>query len=196
MNKTKNAFQYLAQSLSKLNKLSLPAVILISSIVIGGFIYASQVSKQRSIERQQQIKIEQERQDQLTAELKEQRVKEEAEQALNTCITNAESNYSDRWHKECKAQGKLTNRCIDINELSFDEYLEKYGLTIEGYVKERNLKPTDPDSTISVRLTASLDYIKRASEECSCRLLVGTADRFNESLEKDKTECIKRYPPK
>lgn len=47
--------------MEKLNKLSLPAVILIASIILGGFYYASQVNKQRSIEKQQQIKIEQEK---------------------------------------------------------------------------------------------------------------------------------------
>jgi len=182
--------------MEKLNKLSLPVVILIASIVIGGFVYASQVSKQRSIERQQQIKIEQERQDQLTTELKEQQAKEEAEQALNTCIANADSNYSDRWRRECKAQGKLTNKCIDVNELSFDDYLKKYGLTAEQYAKERNLTPTNPDDPASVRTSARLDYIFKRPDECSCRLLVSTADRFDEDLEKNKAECIKRYPPK
>ena len=43
--------------LDKINKLTLPAVILIASIIIGGFIYASQVSKQKSIERQQILKM-------------------------------------------------------------------------------------------------------------------------------------------
>lgn len=179
--------------LEKLNKLSLPAVILIASLILGGFFYASQVNKQRSIERQQEIKIEQEKQ-----------AKKEAQQALNTCITNATVNYSDRWYRECKAQGKLTSKCIDINELSFDEYLKKYNLTIEEYTRERNLTPDprmrdliprDPDDPYSVVwITASFDYIKRASEECSCRLLASTADRFNEGLEKDKAECFKRYP--
>ena len=42
--------------LEKLNKLSLPVVILIASLILGGFYFASQVNKQRSIERQQQIK--------------------------------------------------------------------------------------------------------------------------------------------
>lgn len=182
--------------MEKFNKLSLPAVILIASIVLGGLFYASQVSKQRSIEKQQQIKIEQEKQDQLAKDIKEQQAKEEAEQALNTCIANAKSNYSDRWHSECKAQGKLTSKCIDINELSFDEYLKKYGLTAKQYARERNLTPSDPDNPVSVRLSASADYYLKRPDECSCRLLTSTADRFNESLEKDKAECFKRYPQK
>ena len=45
----------------KINKLTLPATILIASIVLGGFFYASQVNKQRSIERQQQIKLQDDR---------------------------------------------------------------------------------------------------------------------------------------
>lgn len=181
--------------LEKLNKLSLPAVILIASIVIGGFIFATQVIKQQSIERQQQIKMEQEKQE----ELKEQQTKEEAEQALNACIADAESNYFDRWHRECKAQGKLTSKCIDIKELSFDEYLKKYGLTAEQYARERNLKPTDydaPNDPTSVRFLASLDYKLKRQVECSCRLTSIYADRFNESRDKDKAVCFKRYPQK
>ncbi|MDD3969953.1 MAG: hypothetical protein PHI91_02055 [Candidatus Pacebacteria bacterium] len=182
--------------LEKLNKLSLPVVILIVIPVLGGFIFVTQIIKQQSIERQQEIKIENDKQEQLTKELKEQQAKEEAEQALNTCISNAEENYSDRWHRECKEQGKLTSKCIDINELAFDEYLKKYELTIEQYAKERNLTPTDPDVPASVHFSAILDYLRRAIIECSCRLSLSTADRFNESLEKAKVECFKRYPQK
>jgi len=40
------------------NKLVLPICILLGCIIIGGFIYASQVSKQKSIEKQQQIDLQ------------------------------------------------------------------------------------------------------------------------------------------
>ena len=40
--------------IEKINKLSLPATILIASIILGGFYYASQINKQKFIERQQQ----------------------------------------------------------------------------------------------------------------------------------------------
>jgi len=180
----------------KINKLTLPATILIASIVLGGFFYASQVNKQHSIERQQEIKIETEKQDQLAKELKEQQAKEEAEQALNTCITDAEESYHSQWDKECKTLGELTSKCIDVNELSYDEYLKKYGLTSEEYVRQRSLAPTDPNDPASVRFSATLDYIFKRPSECSCRLPISTADRFSESLEKDKTECFKRYPQK
>ena len=49
--------------LKKLNKLLLPATLIIASIILGGFYFGSQVNKQRSIERQQEVKIEQERQE-------------------------------------------------------------------------------------------------------------------------------------
>ncbi len=48
-------------SLGKLNNLSLPATILIASIILGGLYYVSEVNKQKSIEKQQQIKIGQEK---------------------------------------------------------------------------------------------------------------------------------------
>jgi len=47
--------------MDKINKLTLPATIIIASIILGGFFYASQVNKQHSIERQQQIKLQDDR---------------------------------------------------------------------------------------------------------------------------------------
>lgn len=168
-------------------KITLPITIIISSIILGGFYYASQVGKQKSIEKQQRIEIEQKQQEQLDKELKEKQAKEEIEQALNICIDNANDDYSDRWHRECKAQGKLTSRCIDIKELSFDDYLKKYNLSIDEYKAQRNI-------TDDGRFAPLSDYLNRRVDECSCRLVLSTADRFNESLEKDKAECFKRYP--
>ena len=49
--------------IEKVNKLTLPATILIASLVLGGFYYANQINKQNSIERQQQIKLEAEKQE-------------------------------------------------------------------------------------------------------------------------------------
>lgn len=44
--------------MDKTNKLLLPVTILIASIILGGFFYASQVNKQRSIEKQLEIKLQ------------------------------------------------------------------------------------------------------------------------------------------
>ena len=45
--------------MEKFNKLTLPAVILIASVILGALFFATQVIKQQSIEKQQQIKIKQ-----------------------------------------------------------------------------------------------------------------------------------------
>lgn len=97
------------QIIDKVNKLSLPAVILIASIILGGFYYASATNKQKSIERQQKAKIEQDEQELLAKELKKQGIKEQAEQALNSCLATADELYAYFWDKECKGQGKLEN---------------------------------------------------------------------------------------
>lgn len=175
--------------MEKINKLSLPAVILIASLILGGFFYASQVNKQRSIERQQEVKIEQEKRDQLAKEPKEQQAREEAEQALNTCLGNAGENYSNNWYRDCKARGALTSKCIELKELTYKEYLKKYGLTTdEEYKRQRGI--TDDNF-----FSGLLDYAKR-QDECSCGLPLDLADRNNKSLQDDKDECFKKYPQK
>lgn len=168
---------YMSKIVEKFNKLSLPAVILIASIILGGFYYASQVNKQKSIERQQYIKIEQEKQEQLDKELKEQQIKEEVEQALNTCISDANENYSNQWYTECKSQGKITNKCVSLKKMSFDEY-----------IKQKNI-PKDKS------FDAIFDFAKE-KEECSCSLPLDLADRVNKSLQNGKDECFKKYPQK
>jgi hypothetical protein len=42
--------------MNKLNKLSLQSTIIVGCLILGGFYYASQTSKQKSIEKQEQIK--------------------------------------------------------------------------------------------------------------------------------------------
>lgn len=166
--------------IKKLNKLSLPTVILIASLIVGGFYYASEVNKQQSIERQQQIKIEQEKQDQLTKELKEQEAKTKAEQALNTCIANAEESSSNFWNSECKAKGLLSNKCILLLDMTFDEY-----------VKQNNIPSVKEN--LDENLKAVGDFYKQ-KRECSCLLPTYNADRVDESLKRAKDECFKKYP--
>ncbi len=50
--------------MNKLNKLSLPTTIIISSLILGVFFYATEVNKQNSIERQQRIKLQDDKQQQ------------------------------------------------------------------------------------------------------------------------------------
>lgn len=70
-----------------INKLSLPVTILIASIILGGFYYASQAYKQKSIERQQENAIEQKKQEQLVEQEKIER------EILEKCGKIAHQNY-------------------------------------------------------------------------------------------------------
>ena len=84
--------------MEKLNKLSLPATILIASIILGGFYFASQVSKQRSIERQQQIKIEQDKADEVFSNnLKCQTLLKDLRQRWNNVV----GIYYSEWQNTC-----------------------------------------------------------------------------------------------
>jgi len=79
----------------KISKLTLPFTILIASLVLGGFFYASQVNKQRSIERQQEIKLQDDRRIQ---EAKvEQEKKEYVARRKNECYGLYEKER-DKWN--------------------------------------------------------------------------------------------------
>jgi len=60
--------------MDKINKLTLPATILIASIIIGGFYYASELNKQKSIERQQLAELQAQKQ---TEQIKSEQEKKE-----------------------------------------------------------------------------------------------------------------------
>jgi len=170
----------MAKTIDKINKLALPATIIIASLILGGFFYASQVNKQRSIERQQQVEIEQKKQEQLAKELKEQEAKEEAEQTLSSCINEAEERYSDQWYRECKGQGRLTDRCISLHEMTFDEYAEQNNI------------PSGAEN-LEKRLDAIADFYDEI-DECSCRLPESYADDIGDYRDKLKDECFRKYP--
>jgi|GEM_PF-2627049 len=170
-------------------KLILPITILLASLIVGGFYYASEINKQQSIERQQQIKIEYEQQKQSEKEFKERQILEEAkkveeeqEEALNLCLSNADESYSKQWYMECKRLGKLTNRCIEFNEMTYEEYSEQNPIP-EGLSREDLL------GAISNR---SKEFSKKKSD-CSCALPISLAESVDEDLDRNKNECYKRY---
>lgn len=136
--------------------------------------------------KKEEARLEQQRQEQLAKEFKEreeqekeQQEKEEAKQALEACIANAETGYHNEWKEECKARGKLTSRCISLLDMTFEEYAEQNNI---------------PDDAIE-RITARLDFYNE-QDECSCSLPLSIADRVNETLQKNKDYCLKRYPIK
>ncbi len=57
--------------MDKINKLSLPATILIGSIILGCFYYTVESNKQASIEKQQRVKAEQDKKEYIAKRSKE-----------------------------------------------------------------------------------------------------------------------------
>lgn len=74
--------------MNKINKLSLPATILIASVILGGFYYATEVNKQRSIERQQEIKLENDKR------IEQEKASKDAAEAMQKklCVSEAQDN--------------------------------------------------------------------------------------------------------
>jgi len=93
--------------MDKLNKLYLPATIIVASLILGGFFYASQVNKQQSIERQQDIKLQEDRQQQdFKNTLDQLKLKQDECEALSTGVKKKWNNvvgvkYDDDLWKEC-----------------------------------------------------------------------------------------------
>lgn len=93
--------------MKKKYKLSLPATVLISSIILGIFIYASQVNKQKSIERQQEVNLREERRQQDLENAREElKLKQDECKALSSGVMKKWNNVmgvtydGDIW-KEC-----------------------------------------------------------------------------------------------
>ena len=107
------------------SKLILPITILLGCIILGGFYYASQLSKQRSIEKQQQIDLQ--------AKAKADQVKMEADEikadldkaTLQTKLEQEKKEYIAKRKKDCyeiyEKEGEKYN-----NVESFD-YVETCG---------------------------------------------------------------------
>lgn len=122
------------------------------------------------IPQRENAKIQLQKQEQLKKELKEKEVmqtKEEAKQALNSCLSQADINGNNFWNRECEGQGLLSQSCIDFLAKGTDIYYDK---------------------------TMTADEIKKKLVECSCRLPQYNADRVSQSVKDDKAECFKKYP--
>jgi nitrogen fixation-related uncharacterized protein len=92
--------------MSKQNKSLLPIAIIIASIILGGFFYATQKNKQDSIERQQGVKLQEEgKQYEAEKALEELKLKQEECKALLVEIKKKGGNvigitYNEIW-REC-----------------------------------------------------------------------------------------------
>ena len=97
------------KTISKIDKLILPVAIVVASLILGGFFYATQVNKQRSIEKQLEIKMEdKKREDEARAE---QTKKEYVAKRSGECYSiyekereafnNVEGNFYNEADDEC-----------------------------------------------------------------------------------------------
>lgn len=189
------------------NKLLLPATIIIASIILGGFFYACQVNKQkqtklasmrlkigRKIIELEPIRVK------IGRELKElekgkaldssfskssnfKRWSDKYEKmegleeriAFEGCIFLAIEDYDNDWKNECKSGGLLTSECIALNKMTADEYAKKNNI---------------PDNDISWK--THKNFFKQL-DKCSCSLPSAIADRINETFNRNKDKCLKRY---
>lgn len=114
------------------NKLVLPISILIASIILGGFFYATQINKQKSIERQQILKqMEDRRIEEMRTE------KERAENEAKVEQEKAKENFSN--NLKCQILLKdLKQRWNNVVGIYYDEWqntcIVKY--TKDGETKE------------------------------------------------------------
>ncbi len=127
-----------------INKISLPIAIIISAVILGGFVFATQVIKSKSIERQQQIKIEEEWDKEgreVIRKIKQEREEREREEELvlnlNNCLYEATRKGEWCWYLYCKEIGEdpdkncslpheLAVRCNDIGKEAKEDCFKKY----------------------------------------------------------------------
>ena len=105
---------------SKLNKVTLPIAILIAGVILGSFYFATQVNKQHSIEKQQELQLEQEH--------KEYIAKRKSE-CYNIYLQEKKTswNVEDYFYRE-KGYGLLKD---DVCEIQYRNYNWKEGDPLE-----------------------------------------------------------------
>ena len=119
--------------INKINKPSLPATIIIASLILGSFFYASQVNKQRSIERQQEIKLQEARR--IEGVEAEQEHKEYVAKRKMECYEIYEKER-DKWNN---VESNFYNKEKDVCEISYEN--NKYNEAIcEEELKEYDTK--------------------------------------------------------
>lgn len=121
--------------MEKLNKLSLPATILIASIILGGFYYASEANKQASIERQQQLEL-QAKQAQQQADLQAKKdedatiASQKSQEAFqkSLCVSQAMQEAEDFYKANCSFGCKDGQYYVANYDNSYSTCLQSKGL--------------------------------------------------------------------
>lgn len=130
-------------------------------------IQQSQLEQQNKLDLQKQ-QVEQNQQEQTTRK-----------QKLDACLSDAFSSYSETWYSNCKSLGRLTDNCISLHDMTF-----------EDYAKQNNIPSMTEDST--KYWAAWTDFYKKRND-CSCLLPTSNADSYNKTLADDKALCAKLY---
>jgi uncharacterized protein HemX len=110
------------------NKLALPIAIMLASLVLGGFYYAGEVSKQRSVERQQLLELQEKHSELEAKELEDKKI---ADQKA-ACVSEAQQNAIELNKERC-ARGEY---CISGDgaylvgqyDTSYNTCLQEHGL--------------------------------------------------------------------
>lgn len=110
--------------MDKINKLTLPATILIASIILGGFYYVGQINKQKSIEKQQDDKIAQEKR----IEQKAESQKEVEVFQKSICVNEAEQNAQELYKENCTYDCKTGYYFIANYDNAYSRCLQRKGL--------------------------------------------------------------------
>jgi len=122
--------------MNKLNKLLLPATIIIASLILGGFFYASQVNKQLSIERQQEIKLQDDRR--AEEQKAEQEKKEYTAKRKMECydIEQRErknfNNVIDSFYQEMRDVCYIHYKTSDYDRYTKEDCKQEFGMTPLG----------------------------------------------------------------
>ncbi len=162
-------------SIGKINKISLPVAIIISSLILGGFFYINQVRKQKFSEKQQ--------------------IKEEQNQAydrlsLATCLLDVSENEVKQWYTACKKVGGLTEECVLLNEMTLAEYSTHKNIPI---THEKVLEEESPTESLNLWYEASLNF-NEEKRDCLCTLPESQAETIRKISQSGYDACHKLYP--
>lgn len=140
----------------KTNKLILPATILIASIILGGFYYASQASKQKSIEKQLEIKMADDRR---VEEAKTEQTKIQQEKAQQDAIKQAElQRQIESQISEARMVAQYRQECIDVK----NKNLESFTKAIESCTTTECVNNLSNNSDLTKDITS--DFVGRCVE--------------------------------
>jgi uncharacterized protein HemX len=121
--------------MNKINKLTLPTTILVASLILGGFYYASQINKQKSIEKQQQIEL------QAKASQEAERLEQEKAEAAKRL--EQEKAEAEQVKKEYVADRKKD--CLAIYETESDKWTNVLGWRYSEIDDECFIRYRDPN---------------------------------------------------